>query len=733
MRMVRAAAAALALFLPAHAFAQTASDATPPAQAPPAKPAPTPAAATVKQVTVTADTSRTARKIDRQVYRPGSNLQSSSGSASDVLKDVPSVEVDSDGNVTIRGDPNVTILVDGKPSAQMNADRAAALENLPADQIDRIEVSDTPSADQKADGSGGVINIVTKKGRGAGVSGSAAVSLGDQGRKNASFSASRRAGKLTLYGGLSVRHDVRKRIYTDQRDSIDATTGAESPSQLFRINEVRRLSPTLSGGAEYAWTKADQLSASFSYNDRFGLWGWREQDLAFDPTDLPTSDMSRDAIGKEHEVNSDYLMKWRHAFSGDHHTLEIALHQTESDEHQRRTYTDVSALPPGPDTLEDMRLHPDELTRELSLDYTRPLPDGAQMKTGYDLERDDDDYDNHDWFRDPTTGVLAVNPALTDHFRYAQSVHALYGTWQRPFGKLTVLAGVRLEQTFIDFDEITTSQTGRIRYFRVHPSLHLEYALGGGQTLRASYSHRIVRPRPEDLNPYPVFQDAFDYSAGNPHLMPQETHSLEAGWTWRHGGSMADILAYWRQTSDAFTTVSQYVAPTVLLTTEENLGQASTGGAELSGSGKLWKGLSYNLDGNLFYTEIDAANLGLPERRSLVTYSAKASLDWKPNASDTFQVSGYASGRRLSADGWRLPTGAVNVGWRRKLTERLSLTATVADVFNTQRDRDVIALPTLHDFYTRRQLGRIFYVGLTRRFGGGKKTDEKFDYSDQSG
>lgn len=728
MRLGGIAVIGLAMTHCGLAFAQSAPTEDP-AQAP----------ATVQGVTVTGERSRTTRTIDRKIYNAGSDLQSSGGSASDLLKNVPSVDVDSDGNVTLRGDANVQILVDGKPSAQMNADRAAALEQLPADQIERIEVIDNPSAANKADGSAGVINIVTKKTRRPGVTGALSANLGDQGRRNMSLTASRRTGKLTVYGGLSIRHDVRKRLYDDHRESIDPTTQAASRSHVSRVFETRRFSPTLTGGAEYNWTKSDQLSASFSYNDRFGSPVIREHDTAFAPGGATISDFTRDAPSQEHEVNSDYQLKWRHSFPGEDHTLELALHQSESDEHQRRTYTDVFAIPVGPNQIDNLAEHQDELTREISLDYSAPLPGGAQLQAGYDFERDDDFYDNHDTFVDPVTGALTPNPALTDRFHYRQSIHALYGTWKRSFDRLTVMGGVRLEQAYVDIDQNTTGQTATIRYFRVHPSLHLDYDLAPGQTLRASYSHRIVRPRPDDLNPYPVYQDAFDYSAGNPRLMPQETHSLEAGWSWKAHGASVDVTGYWRRTTDAFTQVTTYVTPPtpttpgVLLTTQENLGRTSQAGTELAGSGKIVKTLGFSANANLYYVEIDAANLGLQARRSAVSYSVKTSLDWKPTSADTFQLSGTAVGKRLTALGERRPTGAVNIGWRRKLSDQLTVTTTVADLFNTQRDRDRIDQAWLHDTVRRRQLGRIFFVGFTRRFGTGKKAEDRFDYSDQGG
>ncbi len=708
----------------APALAQQASAPAPPTTAKPAKPV------TVEEITVTASSTVTQTRIDRRVYAVANDLQSTTGSVSDVLKNVPSVDVDSQGNVSLRGDTNVQILIDGQPSTLMTpANRAAALEQMSAGSIERVEVITNPSAQYKPDGSSGVINIITKRNRKPGRSGSATAGWGSEGRYNLGVTGAFNAGALSLNGGLSLRHDVRKRLAEDDRSRLDAGSGQWLKSHQDLVNETRRMSPVLTGGLDYDLDKQDRLSGSFSWNNRTGNPRLFEHDLAFDASGAPTSDYRRASTGGEHEINTNAQLRWRHSF-GEDHSLDLSLQQGDSNEHQARTYVNTFAVPVTPRTSDEVKLHGDERVRELSATYERPFPGEGRLAAGYDLERDDNDYDNYGGTIDLVSGVHTPDPSLTNHFLYGQSIHALYLTTEKPFGKWTVMGGLRFEAVLIDTDQRTTHVQNHIRYNRLYPTLHLQYALSDAQTLRASYSHRVVRPDPEDLNPYPVFADAFNYRAGNPLLMPQETHSLEAGWQYSDHGTSWVATAYLRKSTNGITDVSRYVTPTVLLTTKENLGRSTNGGLELSGAGKLNPRLSYSLNANLFYSRIDASNLGFTGTRSMVSGSGKASLDWKPTGKDSFQFSGVYGGRRLTAQGERVSSAALNLGYRRDLPGDAAIVFTVADVFDSQHDRNIVDLPTLKDNYTRRQLGRVTWIGFTKRFGGGKKpAEDKFDYN----
>lgn len=323
---------------------------------------------------------------------------------------------------------------------------------------------------------------------------------------------------------------------------------------------------------------------------------------------------------------------------------------------------------------------------------------------------------------------------MTNRFVYDRTIHALYATLEQPLGKqLSAILGVRLEDTVLHTNQVTSGLTSRASYLRLYPTLHLQYDLSPSSTLRLSYSHRVARPEPEDLNPYPEFQDPQNVREGNPGLLPQETHSLEAGYEYERGGTSLGATLYLRKNYNGFTEVSRFISPTALLTTRENLGKSSSAGIEFSARGNLSPLLSYNLSGNVFYNQIDASNFGLLGQRSTYSFSAKASADYKVSRNDFLQVSGTYNGKRLTPQGYRLPVGVLNLGYRHQLRRDLSVVVSIADLLDSQRDRTIIETPLLNDLVTRRRSSRTASVALSWNFGGAVKVKEpQFDYASEN-
>ena len=689
------------------------------------------------QIVVTGQRPAAHTSIDRKTYAVGHDLQSASGSVADVLRNLPSVDVDAQGNVSLRGDPNVQILIDGKPSTSMNgANREETLQQLPANSIDRIEVMTNPSAQYKPDGTSGLINIITKKNRKPGESGSAIASLGTDGRFNFGLTGSYVAGLLSLNGGLTLKRDVPHRTFRDRRSRVDTVTGATTDSSQDSLFTSKRLSRIATLGVDYDLSAADRLSANGTYNVRTGQPRVTEHDLISGAAAGAKTEFDRTGVGSERETNSEASLRYRHAFKGDAHELTIEVRRGESAETQRRTYTETYQSPPGLITIDEERPHADEIERELSVDYSRPLGEKAKLQLGYDLQRDDDEYQNLGGSVDPATGTFTPSQSLTNDFIFARTIHALYGTFESHFGKqLSFIAGLRLEDEIDDANQVTTNDKSHTSYFHAYPTLHVQYDLTDSQILRLSYSHRVSRPEAEDLNPYPVFSDPQNLRAGNPLLRPEQTHSFEAGYEYDRRAMNWQATLYLRKTYDAFTEVSRLISPTVLLTTKENLGKSTAGGLELTGNGTLFKGLKYNLSGNIFYNQIDASNLGIVGSRSTWSFATKASIDFQATQRDLLQVSANYNGKRLTPQGYRLPAGSINLGFRHQIHGNLAAVATVSDLLDSQRDRFVIDTPVFHDQVTRRRSNRTAALALTWTFAGQRKSarEPQFDYSGDTG
>lgn len=689
------------------------------------------------QIVVTGQRPAATIAIDRKTYVVGHDLQSASGSVADVLSNLPSVDVDAQGNVSLRGDPNVQILIDGKPSTSMNAaNRGETLQQLPANSIDRIEVMTNPSAQYRPDGTSGLINIITKKNFRRGQSASAVASGGTDGRFNLGLTGSHVAGPLNVTGGLTLKRDVPHRTFRDRRSRVDPTTLETTDSDQESLFTSKRLSRIATLGVDYDLSSTDRLSANGTYNVRTGNPRVTEHDLVNGASVGAPTEFDRMGIGAERETNSEASVRYHHAFKGDGHDLTIEARRGESAETQHRTYTDTYESPPGLITIDEERPHSDEIERELSVDFSQPLGGKDKLQLGYDLQRDDDQYQNLGGSVDPATGGFMPSPSLTNDFKFARTIHAVYGTFEGHIGKrLSLIAGLRLEDEIDDTNQVTTGDKSHSSSFRPYPTLHIEYDLSDSRILRFSYSHRVARPEAEDLNPYPIFSDPQNLRAGNPQLRPEQTHSFEAGYEYDHRGMNWQATFYFRKTYDAFTDVSRLISPTVLLTTKDNLGKSTAGGLELTANGTLSKSLKYNLSGNIFYNQIDASNLGISGTRSTMSFAVKASIDYQVTTRDLLQVSANANGRRLTPQGYRLPAGSINLGFRHQIRNNLAAVATVSDLLDSQRDRLIIDTPTLHDEVTRRRSNRTAALALSWTFAGQRKAakDPQFDYSSDNG
>lgn len=711
---------AVPFFMAGAADAQTATPK-------PAEATPPPAAGSSTTVVVTGQRPQVSRKIDRKVYRTDQDLQSKTGSASDVLGNIPSVTVDIDGNVALRGN-NVTILVDGKPSPMLSGpNRGDALQQMSADEIAQVEVITNPSAAFKPDGAGGIINIVTKKARKAGTSGALTVNLGNDGRYNASLSGATTNGPLTLSGGVNVRHDDRSRTLDETR--VATTSGTPVTTTRGAVDRSRRDGRSVRGGLEYALTDQDKLTANINYSPRTGDRQGSEHATSRTISGV-TGDTTRTTIGKQRMIDGGASLGFTHKFDRDGEELNLSLQRDSSKERERFDYLNTFAVPATAPTRDWLGLGFIESSTEFSADYTRPFGEGQELQLGYDIERNDSIFDNTGGQINPAS-VQVTDPALTNAFRYRQINSAAYATYQTMVGKLGLMAGLRLERTSVRSHSITGNAVAARDYFKAYPTLHLKYNLNDEQSLSASYSRRVERPDAEDVNPYTDSQDVHNLRAGNPNLKPEETDSFEIGYLYETAPRSIDLTAYYRRTQNGVTDITTVLSPDVTLTTKQNLLSSRSGGLEFATNGRLLPKLEYVVSGNVYYRQIDANTaqiLSSADTRSNVSYSAKTSLNWKPTAIDTWQVSGNFNGKRITPQGYVDPVSTYNIGYSHQIRSDLNLVVTVSDLLNSQKMHSHIQTTTLTGDVYRHQQGRVAFIGLTYLIGTKKPKAGDFQY-----
>lgn len=690
----------------------------------------------MQELTVTGQRSGLRIEVDRLSYSVANDLQAQTGSIADALRNVPGVQVDVQGNVSLRGDTNVTILIDGRPSGMFRGEgRGDALQAMPADQIDRVEVITNPSAAFSPEGTAGVINLVTKKNRAEGRTFTVRGNVGLDDRYNGGFSGSITRPGITISGEAGFRHDTSGGDGSQFRSRYDSGLDQWFDSRTVSVTDNVAESRNIRLGVDLDPTPVDRLSAEVRHRGFEVNFDAVSDYEADDGLGVLERAYTRTTDGGFSRETTGINTSWRRRLEGEGHEFVADLGFERSNNERGFDARTVNALPVSPDVFEDIDSEVVQDQTRLKLDYARPLGDDRKLRVGYELQSDDNDYDNFG-ARGPAPDALVVDPALTNRFLYKQDVHAAYATYERPFGDLLAQFGLRLEQVEIDINQVTAGITDSNSYFRAYPTLNLAWDLGEGRRLSAGYSKRVQRPRPEDLNPYPVYIDPQNLRAGNPDLEPQETQSFEIGYQQRQGTTFYLANVFYRESSKGVTDVVQDIGGGVFLTTRENLTESRSAGVELTANGRLTSTVTYNVGANLFWNEIDASDAGFGEKREGTSLGGRANLNWQPTDKDFFQINGHMMGRRLQAQGYVEPMGMLNLGYRRKVNDRLSLVFTAMNVLDSMKNETVIDTADLRERSEQRFMKPGYFIGFTYSIGDGngrRRPEPAFDFDPGSG
>ena len=671
--------------------------------------------------------------IDSVSYSLADDLQAQTGTLAEALRNIPSVDVDPEGNISLRGDTGVTILVDGRPSTQFNGpSRGQMMLQIPASQYARIEVMTNPSAAYSPEGGGGVINLITDPNAirsGATTTGSLRANVGDRGRYNFGGNIAHVIGDMTLTADVGVRHDMFRQDIRRLRESFDPGSG-----QLLEARQSIDIDGVSDNvfvrlGAEYNLGDKTQLAGELRHVDVESLADAVDIYEADGPFGSITSAYARNSYGGFRGTFSGATARMLRRFDGDGHEWSNELRR---DRNRFSFGVDTLAsqeVPAAPTFFETVDNRNRQTQTGFTSAYVRPMPDGGRVRLGYELQSTELELDNL-VARGPTRDALIPDPVVSNEFHVQQTVHALYATWDRPFSeRLSAQFGLRLEQAELDLDQVTTGIQSSNDYFRVYPTVHLSHALRNGETLRASYSRRIQRPSPQDLNPFLTYLDNLNRRSGNPDLLPQETDSYELMWQKRVRQTFYQATLYHRDTSDAFTPVTIDLGDGVFLIRPENLGASTFTGLELVANGRLHPTLRYSASINAFRQEIEAGGLLGATDREGQSLSGRLTLDWQPSQDDFLQISGVWPGDQLLAQGVREQAPLLNLGYRRKLNPDWSFQLTVRDVFDEAGATTVVETPAFTDRTSVTFGGRAAYVGLTWSFGTGQRRPEQFDFT----
>lgn len=658
-------------------------------------------------------------KLDKKVYRLENDLLSKTGNATEALQNLPAVNVDINGGISLRN-AGVTIFLNGKPSALLQRNPTAFLEQLPARMIERIEVITNPSAKYQPDGVGGIINIVLKKETRQGVNGQLSASAGFQHRYNAGLNLNYGTDELNFFGNYGLRHSNPTYFSTDERIFPDAKE--EETAQTFEDSRSSTISLSHSLYAGSSWEIDEQNSLELSGNyfradsdhkgisDIFSATRSGSKNVIF--KDRSTND--------EHEAEAELQLAMEHVFSNNEdHSLEFEATYATFDEKEDQRFRQEYSMPT------EMLLENHNLVEksgneeELSLDYVLPLGEDTELEAGYlGLFS----YQDIRYTRDKEK----------TRFLFDQNIHALYAQYSQPVGNFAFKAGLRGEGTFTKAHvKLPKDSLVKNDNFRLFPTLHLQYELNDESLLALSYSRRINRPDADMLNPNPEFVDPRSAEAGNAGLKPEQVHSVELGLQTGKGSYSLTGALYYRYRYDAFTSIKRNIGDSLVIGTVENLNSQQSGGLEINYSKSFGEHWNTALSGDVFYTRLNADNLGYRVRNHGISGNLKAHTYFDLEENTKMQFDAFYYFPSLSPQGKREDIFYLNAGIKEDLfNDKASITLTAIDVFHTYKMRRRVEAADFYQNDTYKRLQPVVLLGFSWRFNN-YENSEKIEYGDE--
>ncbi|GAB3454315.1 outer membrane beta-barrel family protein [Massilia terrae] len=690
-----------------------------------------PASQTTPTITVVSE--RQTNRVDRQVYDIKNDASTAGASIGDVLNNVPSVNVDPNGTVRLRGSERVTVLVDGKPTAQLQGDnRAAAINALPAENYESVQVINNPGAEFGNEAGGGpILNLISRRYTKPGGNGSVAGNVGPGGRHNAFANGSYSSGYASVNGTLNVRRDGNDTDTDEERDRIDPVTKAVSRlTQDVHRHGIQDFLQAGVGG-RYNYSETDTVTGSVSFSKRGNDASQSEHFTDFRTGQSPVVDYFTRRKTSGDALNHEFVTGWERRYPTDGESLKVDLrHSSNNNTNDTGTVYEPVLMPAtGAPTLRNYAQNGETRVRmtDLSSDYSSPVGPGL-LTAGGRWQKTSQTFDNRYLFLD--NGSL--DSRRTNLFQLDQTVLAAYGTYEMPINKeWSFKSGLRVEHTDLDLNQVTTAIQASNQYTNYLPSLFLTHKLDPNTNLRLSYADRISRPNAGDLNPFVNYANDYYVSSGNPRLHPVKLHSLELGYETKIKGLMpVSVRGYLRREGDVITDRRVFLNDSQLLTTKENLGDRRSGGIEFSLMGMIPPGMKvsgyalpnirFMFNGNYGFIEQDSVStLGLTgQKRRTPSLQLQGGGQWQVTPTDVLTFMTFHQGRLLSGEGYREPFGMFNLAYEHKYSPRLSLNVRANDLLRSTDQKFRVSTDTLLDRTDTRVHQRRLYVGLRYTFGG---------------
>lgn len=679
-----------------------------------------PSGMALDEVTVEARANVMEFKQDKRVFNVAQDASSVGGNASEILNNLPSVNVDIEGNVNLRGSSNVRILVDGKPSGLIGSDPASALRLLQSDMIERIEVITNPSARYDAEGDAGIINIVLKKQNQAGINGVFDVYTGYPENHGASAGINYRKGKINWFvnAGINYRNGPGGG-FSDQTFYLQDTT-----YRRYTDREQNRggTNASLRAGADFTISPSSTITGSFLYRPGLGKNISNLTYYEYDENGLLTGTSTRRDEETETGLNLEGDLHYENIFNdNDEHKLTADFKYQNADDLEesnvRQTYNDINT----PDLLQRVSNQEDEQTILIQTDYVHPFTEKRKMEFGLKANLRDI-INNYSVTEQGSDGGFDTIQNLNNNFRYLENVYAAYGIYGDGFGKITYQLGLRAEYSDIETQQIKENINNPKNYINFFPSAFVTYKVNKTNDFQINYSRRISRPWFRALLPFSNYSDNVNLRLGNPDLNPEYTDSYEVGYlNYFKKGSLYSGVYYRHRTNVTERIQLPNDTGTGTITRPVNLSVQDAYGFEFNYNYNFtdWYSVMANL--NLFmaittgsYEDVNYGN---------TNYSTSGNIMnrfnfWKSNLQLSFNYRGPST----SAQGRNKAMYSADFGWSKDILKgNATIQFSVRDIFNSRKWRgyiDTDALNSYQEFQWRR---RQFTLGFSYRLNQKKE------------
>ena len=680
-------------------------------------------------------------KLDKKIYNVGRDLTVRGGSVSDVLDNVPSVSVDIEGNVALRGNGNVRILINGKPSGLVGLNSTDALRQLPADAIEKVEIITSPSARYDAEGTAGILNIILRRSKILGLNGAIIINSGYPNQLGASGNINYRTGDINVFNnsGYSYRKSpgssgVETEFFNTEYDE-DGILIQDSPN-TFR-NEYRTferirkgfnsntgvewyITPTTSLTTAFLASKSNNSNESFNRAETLDLTGAViSESVRYDPeTETDQTTQFSVNFDKQFHGNSEHRL-----------TFDFQLENSSEDEGSI-IYNDGIAA-------ERVRTIEDQKRVLIQSDFTFPINDKTRFEGGYNGRFSTNNTAYSLEFAEDDSFILDTN--ISNVLVYKENVNAVYTQYgSKVKDKFSFLLGLRMEATNITISQLSSNEYTNSNYIGLFPTVNLGYEFSENQNLTIGYNRRISRPRSRFLNPFPSRSSATNLFQGNPNISPSYSNGVDIGYLNTLVKITLNTSLYYNHATDVFTYISEDTGDEVVINGESvpvirrgpiNLAEDDRLGFEFTLTYRPSKKWNMNANFNLYHSAIkgnykglsyDSENLGWFVRLNN-KYTLPGNIEWQTRLS--------YSGPTVDAINRREGIFSSNMAFSKDLfKEKASITLNINDLFNTQRRNLESTTPTFYsDGYYRWRV-RSYSLSFTYRFNQAKKRPKQGQY-----